>query len=324
MKAVVCKQLGPPEQLVLEDVAEPTIGASEIRIKVAAAGINFPDTLQIEGRYQMKLDPPFVPGQEVAGSVLEVGTKVTHLKPGDHVAAIIPSGGYAEQAVAPAMSTLPLPPQMDLIVAGGFPLVYGTTMHALRQRAALQPGETLLVLGAAGGVGLSAIQIGKLMGARVIAAASTDEKLAICRHNGADETVNYSDGHFKDAVKALTKGRGADVIYDPVGDRYAADCLSSLAWNGRWLIIGFAGGDIPQIPANRLLLKGAAAMGVFWGSFIAREPAANLENFKQLFEWQTAGKLQPIVSHRYALADAGRAMRDMLERKTTGKIVLTP
>lgn len=324
MKAVICKELGPPEKLVVEDIPEPKMGASDVRIRVVAAGINFPDTLQIAGRYQMKLDPPFTPGAEVAGTAIEVGAKVTHLKPGDHVAALIPSGGYAEQAVAPAMTTLPLPPQMDLTVAGGFPLVYGTSLHALKQRAKLQAGETLLVLGAAGGVGLTAIQIGKLMGAHVIAVASTEEKLAVCREHDADDTINYADGHFKEAVKTLTKGRGVDIIYDPVGDRYAPDCLSSLAWNGRWLIVGFAAGEIPQIAVNKLLLKGAAAVGVFWGSFVAREPAVNMENFKQLFAWQTAGKLKPIVSHRYALEDAGRAMRDMLDRKITGKIVLIP
>lgn len=324
MKAVICKELGPPEKLVVEDVAEPRMGASDVRIRVAAAGINFPDTLQIAGRYQMKLELPFTPGAEVAGTVLEVGAKVSHLKAGDAVAAMIPCGGYAEQAVAPAMVTLPLPAGMDLVVAGGFPLVYGTSLHALKQRAQLKAGETLLVLGAAGGVGLTAIQIGKLMGARVIAAASTDDKLAICREHGADDTINYRDSSLKEAVKALTKGRGADVIYDPVGDRYAADCLSSLAWNGRWLIVGFAGGEIPQIAVNRLLLKGAAAVGVFWGSFVAREPQVNLENFRQLFAWHTAGQLKSIVSHRYALADAAQALRDMLDRKITGKIVLTP
>lgn len=324
MKAVICKELGPPEKLVVEDIPESKMGASDVRIRVVAAGINFPDTLQIAGRYQMKLDPPFTPGAEVAGTVIEVGTKIKHLKPGDHVAAIIPSGGYAEQVVAPAMVTLPLPPQMSLTVAGGFPLVYGTSLHALKQRANLQVGETLLVLGAAGGVGLAAIQIGKLMGARVIAAASTEEKLAVCREHGADDTINYADGHFKEAVKALTKGRGVNTIYDPVGDRYAPDCLSSLAWNGRWLIVGFAAGEIPRIAVNKLLLKGAAAVGVFWGSFVAREPGENMENFKQLFAWQTVGKLKSIVSHRYALKDAGQAMRDMLDRKITGKIVLTP
>lgn len=324
MKAVVCKELGPPEKLVIEDIPEPEMGPGDVRIRVAAAGINFPDTLLIAGQYQMKLSPPFTPGAEVAGTVIETGAKVTHLRRGDHVAALISHGGYAEQVVAPAAMTLPLPAEMDLTVAGGFPLVYGTSLHALKQRGGLQSGETLLVLGAAGGVGLAAVQIGKLMGARVIAAASTEQKRALCLEHGADETIDYSDGHFKAELKALTHNRGADVIFDPVGDRFAPDCLSSLAWKGRWLIIGFAAGEIPRIPLNRLLLKGAAAVGVFWGSFAAREPGVNLENFQQLFAWQTAGQLKPIVSHCYALEDADQAMRDMMDQKITGKIVLTP
>ncbi|MDE2148257.1 MAG: NADPH:quinone oxidoreductase family protein [Gammaproteobacteria bacterium] len=324
MKAIVCRELGPPEKLVLDEVADPGCGTGEAVIRVRAAGVNFPDTLLIEGRYQMRLQPPFTPGAEVAGEVLKTGPGVKSLAVGQRVAAVLPSGGYAEQVCAPAQTMLPLPDSLDFVHAAAFPLVYGTALHALDQRGQLQPGETLLVLGAAGGTGLAAVQLGKLLGARVIAAASNEAKLGFCRNHGADETINYERDSLKQRVKALTGGRGADVIFDPVGDRWAADCLSSLAWNGRWLITGFAGGTIPQIPANKLLLKGAAAAGVFWGSFVAREPQKNLDNFKRLFAWQAAGRLQPPVTRTYPLAQAGQALRDLLERRATGKLVLLP
>ncbi|HEU0195699.1 MAG TPA: NADPH:quinone oxidoreductase family protein [Nevskiaceae bacterium] len=325
MKAVVCRELGGPEHLMIEDCPRPTPNAGEVLIQTTSAGINFPDTLQIAGRYQTRLDPPFVPGAEVAGRVVEVGTGVKRLKVGDAVAALLPtSGGFAEFAKVNAALCLSLPAQLDLKDAGGFPLVYGTVLHALRQRGQLQPGETLLVLGASGGVGLAAVQVGKLLGARVLAAASTSAKRELCLQHGADEVVDYAKLSLKDEVKRLTGKHGADVIFDPVGDRYARDCLSSLAWKGRWLIIGFAGGEIPAIPANLLLLKGAAAVGVFWGSFAGREPAINAENFAQLFTWVAAGRLRPVVSHHYPLAQAGQALRDMLERRVTGKIVLVP
>ncbi|TAM12310.1 MAG: NADPH:quinone oxidoreductase family protein [Nevskiaceae bacterium] len=324
MKAVVCKELGPPEKLVVETVPDPQAGAGQVRVRIASAGINFPDTLQIEGRYQMKLDPPFTPGAEIAGTVVEVGTGVTDRKVGDRVAAFIPCGGYAEQAVVPAVMTLPIPPQLDLKDAGGFPLVHGTVLYALKQRGALQPGETLLVLGASGGVGLAAVQLGKLLGARVIAAASTAEKRQACLDHGADEVVDYATLSLKDEVKRLTRKRGADVIFDPVGDRWARDCLSCLAWKGRWLIVGFAGGKIPEIPVNLLLLKGAAAVGVFWGSFAQREPSVNAENFAQLFRWLADGSLKPVISKHYPLDQAPQALRDMLERRVVGKVVLTP
>lgn len=324
MKAVICQELGPPEKLVVKHISEPTLGHGEVRIQISSAGINFPDTLQIEGRYQMKLEPPFTPGAEVAGTVIEAAPDVADRKVGDRVCAFLPSGGYAEQVVVPAAMTMLIPAQLDLADAGGFPLVYGTVIHALQQRGALQRGETLLVLGASGGVGLAAVQLGKLMGARVIAAASTAEKRQVCLDHGADAVVDYANQSLKEEVKRLTNKRGADVIFDPVGDRYARDCLSCLAWKGRWLIIGFAGGEIPQIPVNLLLLKGAAAVGVFWGSFAIREAAANAANFARLFEWIAEGTLQPVVSAHYPLEQAGQALRDMLERRVVGKIVLTP
>lgn len=322
MKAIVCKELGGPEKLVFEDVTLPPPGPGEVRIKVAAAGINFPDTLQIQGKYQFKANPPFTPGAEVAGVVTQVGANVRHIAVGDRVAALIPVGGYAEEANAHGDAVMKLPDGFDLVTAGGFPLVYGTTIHALKQRAQLKPGETLLVLGAAGGVGLAAVQLGKLMGARVIAAASSAEKLALCREQGADELIDYSTVSLKEAVKKLTKGQGADVIYDPVGGELAQDCFSAINWNGRHLVVGFASGTIPEIALNRLLLKGAASLGVFWGAFVVREPKLNAENFAQLFAWCAEGRLKPYVSKTYPLAQAAQALLDMQARKVTGKVVL--
>lgn len=324
MKAIVCTTLGGPELLQLQDVPSAPLRPREVRVRVASAGVNFPDSLQIAGKYQMKLNPPFTPGAEVAGTVIEAGAAVTRLKVGDTVAAFIPFGGYAEECVLPAEQALALPAALDPADAGGFPLVYGTTLYGLKQRGQLKAGETLLVLGAAGGVGLAAVQLGKLMGARVIAAASSPEKLALCTAQGADAVIDYSKESLKDAIKTLTKGNGAEVIYDPVGGALGEECLSCVAWNGRYLVVGFAAGPIPNLAANRLLLKGAAAVGVFWGAFTAREPAENAANFAQLFEWVQQGKLKPHVSKRYALADAGQALRDMMDRKVTGKIVLLP
>jgi NADPH2:quinone reductase len=324
MKAIVCRELGLPDKLVFDDIPEPALGAGDVRIAVKAASVNFPDALIIQGKYQMKAVPPFVPGAEVAGTVLETGERVTQFRKGEGVVAFIPTGGYAEQVVTSAHTAVRLPPSVDFTKAAALTLAFGTSLHALKQRGQLKAGETLLVLGAAGGVGLAAVQIGKAMGAHVIAAASSAEKLALCRDNGADEVVDYSKESLKDAIKKLTKGRGADVIYDPVGGELAQDCLSSIAWNGRYLIIGFAAGTIPNIAANRLLLKGASAVGVFWGSFTAHEPQANAENIAQLFAWLQEGRIKPYVSKTYPLREAPRALCDMLERKVTGKIVLLP
>jgi NADPH:quinone reductase len=324
VKAIVCKAFGPPESLVLEDLPSRPLGKSEVRIAVKAAGVNFPDTLIIQGKYQLKAEPPFTPGAEVAGTVIEAGEKVKNVIAGDAAVALVPTGGYAEEVVASAEMVMPLPRDMDFKHAAGFPMIYGTSYHALKQRAQLKAGETLLVLGAAGGVGLAALQLGKLMGARVIAAAGTDDKLAFCRSQGADEVVNYSKDSLKEAVKKLTKGQGADVIYDPVGGELAQDCFSCINWNGRYLVVGFAAGKIPEVALNRLLLKGAAAVGVFWGAFVAREPKVNWENFQQLFAWYAEGKLKPHISKSYPLAQAAVALRDMLERRVTGKVVLVP
>lgn len=324
MKAVICKTLGRPELLVLEDVAGRAPGPTEVRLSVKAAGVNFPDTLIIQGKYQLKAQPPFTPGSEVAGTVLEVGSRIKHVRAGDHVAAIVPYGGFAEEVVASGDAVIPLPTEMDFADAAVLPMVYGTSLHALKQRGQLKAGETLLVLGAAGGVGLAAVQLGKLMGARVIAAASSADKLALCKQHGADEVVDYSTASLKESVKKLTKGQGADVIYDPVGGDLAQDCFSCINWNGRYLVIGFAAGKIPEVALNRLLLKGAAAVGVFWGAFIAREPKVNWENFQQLFAWYAESRFRPHVSKKYPLAEAAQALRDLQERKATGKLVLIP
>jgi NADPH:quinone reductase len=324
MKAIVCKAFGPPEKLVYEDFPLPAMGKSAVRVAVKAVGVNFPDTLIIQGKYQFRAEPPFVPGGEFAGEIAEVGESIQHLKPGDHVAGVILNGAYAEQVVAPASALLPLPKGMDFTAAAGFPMIYGTSYHALKQRADLKSGETLLVLGAAGGVGLAAVQLGKIMGARVIAAAGSDEKLAICRANGADELINYSTGSLKEQVKKLTGGKGADVIYDPVGGELFDQCLSCINWNGRILVVGFAGGSIPNLAINRVLLKGCAVVGVFWGQFVMKEPQVNMANFHQLFQWYTEGRLKPPVSRTYPLAQAAQAMQDLLARKATGKLILTP
>ena len=322
MKAIVCKEFGPPETLVFEDLPLRAPGPSEVRIKVAAAGVNFPDVLIIQNKYQFKGTPPFAPGGEVCGQIVEVGAKVTQWKVGDRVAALTMQGGFAEECIAPAMACVHVPDSMSAPVAAGFHLVYGTVIHALKDRGQLQPGETLLVLGASGGVGLAAVQLGKIMGARVIAAASTDEKLALCKAQGADEVVNYSNGALKDEVKKLTKGNGADVIFDPVGGQFAQDSFSCINWKGRHLVVGFASGPIPEVALNRLLLKGCASLGVFWGAFIQREPEAQAANVRQLYQWFEQGQLKPLVSREYPLAQGAQALRDMADRKVAGKVVL--
>lgn len=324
MKAIVCKAFGPPEKLVYEETQLLPMGKSAVRVAVRAIGVNFPDTLIIQGKYQFRPDPPFTPGGEFAGEVIETGADIKHLKAGDHVAGVITWGAYAEQLVAPAGVCLPMPKGMDFTSGAAFPMIYGTSYHALKQRADLKAGETLLVLGAAGGVGLAAVQLGKLMGARVIAAAGSDEKLALCRANGADEVINYASGSLKEQVKKLTGGKGADVIYDPVGGDYFDQCMSSINWNGRILVVGFASGTIPTVAINRALLKGCAIVGVFWGQFVMKEPQVNMANFHQLFQWYSEGKLKPPVSRTYPLAQAPEAMNDLLARKSTGKLILLP
>ncbi|SDU33671.1 NADPH2:quinone reductase [Pseudomonas pohangensis] len=322
MKAVLCKSFGPAENLVLEEVASPEPKKNEILLDVHAAGVNFPDTLIIEGKYQFKPPFPFSPGGECAGVVAAVGEKITHMKPGDRVMALTGWGSFAEQVAVPAYSVMQIPKGMDFNSAAAFGMTYGTSMHALKDRGNLQAGETLLVLGASGGVGLAAVEIGKAMGAKVIAAASSAEKLAVAKAAGADELINYSEASLKDEVKRLTGGAGADVIYDPVGGDLFDQAIRSIAWNGRLLVVGFASGRIPELPVNLALLKGAAVVGVFWGSFAQRQPQDNLANFQQLFAWYAEGKLKPLVSQTFPLAQAADAINALGQRKAVGKVVV--
>lgn len=323
MKAVLCKAFGPAETLVLEEIASPEAKKNEVLLDVHAAGVNFPDTLIIEGKYQFKPPFPFSPGGEAAGVVTAVGEKVSHLKVGDRVMALTGWGSFAEEVAVPGYNVIPIPASMDFASAAAFGMTYGTSMHALKQRANLQPGETLLVLGASGGVGLAAVEIGKAMGAKVIAAASSAEKLEVAKAAGADELINYSTSSLKDEVKRLTGGQGADVIYDPVGGDLFDAAIRSIAWNGRLLVVGFASGRIPELPVNLTLLKGAAVVGVFWGAFAQRQPQDNAANFQQLFAWHAEGKLKPLVSQTFPLAQAGEAINTLGQRKAVGKVVVS-
>lgn len=322
MKAVLCKTLGPARDLVLEDATSPVPKKNEILLDVHAAGVNFPDTLIIEGKYQFQPPLPFSPGGEAAGVISAVGEKAGSFKVGDRVMALTGWGAFAEQVAVPFYNVMPIPEHMDFATAAAFGMTYGTSMHALRQRGQLQPGETLLVLGASGGVGLAAVEIGKAMGARVIAAASSAEKLAIAKAAGADELIDYSQASLKDEIKRLTGGQGADVIYDPVGGELFDQAVRGLAWQGRLLVVGFASGTIPQMAANLVLLKGAAVLGVFWGAFAQRQPEDNAANFRQLFAWHAEGKLKPLVSKTYPLAEAGAAIEALAQRKAVGKLVV--
>ncbi|WP_339411578.1 NADPH:quinone oxidoreductase family protein [Pseudomonas sp. EA_35y_Pfl2_R5] len=322
MKAVLCKAFGPAETLVLEEIASPEAKKNEVLLQVHAAGVNFPDTLIIEGKYQFKPPFPFSPGGEAAGVVSAVGEKVSHLKVGDRVMALTGWGSFAEEVAVPGYNVMPIPASMDFASAAAFGMTYGTSMHALKQRANLQPGETLLVLGASGGVGLAAVEIGKAMGAKVIAAASSAEKLEVAKAAGADELINYNESNLKDEVKRLTGGQGADVIYDPVGGDLFDAAIRSIAWNGRLLVVGFASGRIPELPVNLTLLKGAAVVGVFWGSFAQRQPQDNAANFQQLFAWHAEGKLKPLVSQTFPLEQAAEAINTLGQRKAVGKVVV--
>lgn len=322
MRAVLCKTYGLPEQLVLEDVAALTPAPGQVVLDVKACGVNFPDTLIIQGKYQFKPDMPFSPGGEVAGVVKSVGERVEGVRVGSRVISFTGWGGFAEEVASDASKLIPIPDGMDFTTASAFVMTYGTSYHALKDRAKLQPGETLLVLGAAGGVGLAAIEIAKVMGARVIAAASTDEKLAVCKEHGADEGINYTTEDLKERLKALTKGKGVDVVYDPVGGNYSEVALRNTAWEGRYLVVGFAAGDIPRIPLNLTLLKGCSIVGVFWGTFAAREPKRNQQNLQELLTWFQQGRIKPLISATYQLKDAAHALNDMMQRKVTGKVVL--
>ncbi len=323
MRAIVCRDWIEPEQLGLEEVEPPTPAAGEVRVAVAAAGINFADSLMIAGKYQEKPSFPFTPGLEVAGRIDAVGPGVTRLYEGQRVMAAVDRGGFAEAVIARESDVFVLPDSMDMATAAGFIITYGTAHGSLVWRAALQPGERLLVHGAAGGVGLAAVEVGKALGAEVIATAGSPEKLAVAEAHGADHLINAREEGLRDKVKALTDGRGVDVVFDPVGGDIFDASLRASAWSGRLVVVGFAAGRVPQIPANYLLVKNLAALGFYWGSYRSQAPQRLVPQFEELLEWFSAGKLKPHVSARFDLAEAGTALRSLLERRSTGKLVLT-
>jgi NADPH2:quinone reductase len=325
MKAMVCKAFGPPESLVLEELPSKPLGGGQVRIAVHAAGVNFPDVLMIQGKYQFKPPFPFVPGSEVAGEVIEVGPDVTSLKVGQRVMALVSVGGFAEEAVVGANSCMLVPNKMDYVTAAAFTMTYGTTYYALVQRGGLKAGEVLLVHGASGGVGTAALDVGRNLGAKLIATGGSDEKLErIANHYGVEHTINYrTTPNWKDKVKELTLAQGANVIYDAVGGDVLEQSLRCVAWDGRVLVIGFAAGEIPKIAANLVLLKNAALVGVFWGAWITREREANRANFETMFQWYNEGKLKPIVSHTFPLAQTKDALEAIVQRKVVGKCVIT-
>jgi NADPH:quinone reductase len=322
MRAVVLRTYGPPSQLSVEDIAAPELKPGCVRLRVHAVGFGFPDALMVAGKYQVKPEAPFTPGNETAGVVTEVAADVGAVKPGDRVLAMAGQGGLAEECVAPASSLIPLPPNMSMAAAAGFLVNYGTTYHALAQRAQIKPGETLLVLGAAGGVGLTAIEIGKALGARVLAGASTQEKLELAKRHGADAVFNYSNEQIKAKVMEFTGERGVDVAYDPVGADFAEQVVRSMAWNGRYLVIGFAGGKIPAIPLNLPLLKGCSLVGVFWGAHTRREPQVHAENLQALFTLFNEGKIKPHITEVNGLDRFTEALAALNGRRSTGKVVI--
>lgn len=323
MRAVLCETWGGPETLVVKDIPDPQPGPGQVVVKIHAAGVNFPDVLIIQKKYQVQPELPFTPGAEISGEVLAVGEGVKHLVPGDRVAALCQTGGFAEQIAVDAGRCMKLPEGLAPELAAGLLLAYGTSWHAVRDRAALQPGETMLVLGAAGGVGLAAVEIGKAIGARVVAAASTDAKCALARQHGADEVINYADEDLRAGIKRSC-GAGPDVIYDPVGGKFTEPAFRSIGWRGRHLVIGFAAGDIPAIPLNLTLLKGASLVGVFWGDFTKREPGHWMKGVGELLAWMREKKINPLISKIYPLEQAGQALADMAARQVTGKIVIKP
>lgn len=324
MRAIRCNRYGPPETLTVENLPDLHPEAGEVVIDVKAASVNFPDVLIIQNKYQFKPPLPFTPGAELAGIVREVGAGVTRFRPGMRVAAYTAQGAFAEQARASEASCVALPDDVDLASAAAFTLAYGTSHHAVTDRGALKAGETMLVLGAAGGVGLAAVQIGKALGARVIAAASSAEKLALTVAHGADATIDYSREDLRERVRALTDGHGPDVIFDPVGGEYAEPAFRSIGWRGRYLVVGFANGEIPKLPFNLALLKGASIVGVFWGGHMQREADLAAAGFEQMIGWIREGRMRLHVSKRYTLDEVPQALDDMAHRRVTGKVVIEP
>jgi NADPH:quinone reductase len=323
MKAVVCKEFGPPESLVVEEIPDPEPGPGQVVIDVHACGLNFPDVLIIQDKYQFKPPRPFAPGHEVAGDVVEVGEGVTGYKVGDRVIGAIGSGGYATEAVIDQGQLLPMPGNMSYEDGAAFTMTYGTSYYALKQRSSMKPGETLLVTGASGGVGLTAVELGALMGLKVIAAVGSDEKAEITKRYGATMFVNYTKEKMRDKVKELTGGNGADIIYDAVGGDAFEESARCIAWYGRLLVVGFAAGRIPSLPANLALLKSCDVRGVFYGAWRAREPVEARKNFDELLAWYAQGRLKPHISMRFPLEKSPDAMNALLSRKATGKVVLT-
>lgn len=322
MKAALCKSLDGPEAVVIEDIADPVPGAGEAVVHVRAAALNFFDTLITRGKYQTKPALPFSPSGEIAGVVESVGPGVTGVKAGDRVAAAVGYGGAREKVAAPAASLIPIPPSVSDVVASAVSVTFGTAIHGLKDRGRVKPGETVAVLGASGGAGQAAVEIAKLLGARVIAAASGD-KADVCRALGADEVVDYDAGDLKETLKDLTGGRGVDVVYDCVGGKYAEPAVRALAWEGRFLVVGFAAGEIPKLPLNLLLLKGADAIGVFWGEAVRRAPERHRANMIEVLDWIAAGKLAPRIHGTYPLAEVREAIAILDRREATGKVVLT-
>lgn len=324
MKALLCTQFGPPDLLEFNDVPSPTAGPGEVVVTVKAASVNFPDVLIIENKYQFKPPLPFSPGSELAGVVKEVGEGIANMQVGDRVMAFTIHGAFAEEVTVDAARVLPIPDGMDFSTAAALLLTYGTMDHGLRDRGQVKDTETVMVLGASGGIGIASIEIAKALGARVIACASSDEKLAVCRQHGADEVINYATEDLRERIKTLTTGRGVDVIVDPVGGPYSEPALRAIAWRGRLLVVGFAAGEIPKIPLNLPLLKGCSIVGVFWGDFLRREPQAFAASVSQLGKWFAEGKIKPYISATFPLAQAAEAIKMMAARKVMGKVVVVP
>lgn len=327
MQAIICDNWGAPSSLQLRDMPSPQPGSRQVLVRVHVAAVNFPDALIVAGKYQLRPEFPFSPGSEMSGEIIAIGSEVKQLAVGDKVVGLSSYGAYAQEAVVDASHIIALPADISdaaLELAGSFVLTYGTSYHALKDRAQAKAGETLLVLGAGGGVGLAAVEIGTLLGLRVIAAASSQQKRDAALACGAAEVIDYTKENLRERIKALTEGKGVDIVYDPVGGDFAEPALRSVGWRGRYLVVGFAAGDIPKIPINLLLLKGSSLVGVFWGEFVRREPKLNADNMAQLLAWLSEGKIHPLISKRYPLAQAPAALDALLAREAIGKLVILP